>query len=75
MKAFYYCVLFVLFFVAVIGIFSEPEPELDTARWITVFVFSKIAGFAAGYGAYCFMVRWESQGKIHLLDDDKEINQ
>ena len=72
-KAFYYFILFVLGFIAVIGIFSEPGPELDTARWITVFVFSKIAGFAAGYAAYCFVVRWENQGKIHLLDDDKEV--
>lgn len=72
-QSFYYTVLFVLGFIAVIGVFSEPEPELDTARWITVFVFSKIVGFGAGYAVYCFMVRWENQGKTHLLDDEEEV--
>lgn len=49
MKAIYYCILFALGFIALIGIFSEPEPALDTARWTTVFVVSKSVGFAAGY--------------------------
>lgn len=60
-KAFYYTVLFVLSFIALIGIFSEPEPALDTARWTTVFVVSKSVGFAAGYIAYRLMVRWEKR--------------
>lgn len=72
-KAFYYFALLVLFLIAVIGILSEPEPELDMARWITVFVFSKIAGFIAGYATYCLIVRWKNQGKIHLLDNDEKV--
>ena len=71
MKAIYYCILFALGFIALIGIFSEPEPALDTARWTTVFVVSKSVGFAAGYRAYCLMVRWEKEGKIQVLDDDE----
>lgn len=70
-KAFYYTVLFVLGFIATIGIFSEPEPALDTARWTAVFVVSKSVGFAAGYIAYRLMVRWEKEGKIKLPDDDE----
>lgn len=71
MKAIYYCLLFVLGFIAIIGIFSEPEPALDTARWTTVLVVSKSVGFAAGYIAYRLMVRWEKEGKIQVLDDDE----
>lgn len=71
MKAIYYCILFVLFFIAVIGIFSEPEPALDMARWTVVFVVSKSVGFAAGYIAYRLLVLWEKQGKIQVLDDDE----
>lgn len=71
MKAIYYCILFVLGFIATIGIFSEPEPALDTARWTAVFVVSKSVGFAAGYIAYRLLVRWEKQGKIQVLDDDE----
>ena len=71
MKAIYYCILFVLFFIAVIGIFSEPEPALDMARWTVVFVVSKSVGFAAGYIAYRLLVRWEKQGKIQVLDDNE----
>lgn len=71
MKAIYYCILFVLGFIAIIGIFSEPEPALDTARWTTVFVVSKSVGFAAGYIAHRLMVRWEKEGKIKLPDDDE----
>ena len=73
MKAIYYCILFVLGFIAIIGIFSEPEPALDTARWTTVFVVSKSVGFAAGYIAYRLMVRWEKQGKIQVSDDNEEV--
>lgn len=72
-KAFYYCILFVLGFIALIGIFSEPEPALDMTRWTIVFVVSKSVGFAAGYIAYRLLVRWEKQGKIQLLDDDEEV--
>lgn len=71
MKAIYYCLLFVLGFIATIGIFSEPEPVLDMARWTVVFVVSKSVGFAAGYIAYRLLVRWEKQGKIQVLDDDE----
>ena len=70
-KAFYYTVLFVLGFIATIGIFSEPEPALDTARWTAVFVVSKVVGFTAGYIAYRLMARWEKEGKIKLPDDDE----
>lgn len=70
-KAFYYTVLFVLGFIATIGIFSEPEPALDTARWTAVFVVSKSVGFAAAYALYRLMVRWEKEGKIQVLDDDE----
>lgn len=70
-KAFYYTVLFVLGFIALIGIFSEPEPALDMTRWTIVFVVSKSVGFAAGYIAYRLMVRWEKEGKIKLPDDDE----
>ncbi len=73
MKAIYYCILFVLGFIAIIGIFSESEPALDTARWTTAFVVSKSVGFAAGYIAYRLMVRWEKEGKIQVLDDDEEV--
>lgn len=66
-----YYVLFVLTFIAVIGIFSEPEPELDAARWSTVFVISKTVGFAAGYLAYRLMAYWEKQGKIQVSDDEE----
>lgn len=61
MKAIYYCILFVLGFIAIIGIFSEPEPALDMVRWTAVFVISKSVGFAAGYIAYRLMVRWVSK--------------
>ena len=71
MKAIYYCILFVLGFIAIIGIFSEPEPALDMVRWTAVFVVSKSVGFAAGYIAYRLMVRWEKEGKIKLPDDDE----
>ena len=71
MKAIYYCILFVLGFIAIIGIFSEPEPALDTARWTTVFVVSKSVGFAAAYALYRLLVLWEKQGKIQVLDDDE----
>lgn len=73
MKAIYYCILFVLGFIATIGIFSEPEPALDTARWTAVFVVSKAVGFTAGYIAYRLMVRWEKQGKIQVSDDNEEV--
>lgn len=73
MKAIYYCILFVLGFIATIGIFSEPEPALDMARWTTVFIVSKSVGFAAGYIAYRLLVRWEKQGKIQVLDNDEEV--
>lgn len=66
-----YYVLFVLTFIAVIGIFSEPEPELDAARWFTVFIISKTVGFAAGYLAYRLMAYWEKQGKIQVSDDEE----
>lgn len=70
-KAFYYTVLFVLGFIAIIGIFSEPEPALDMVRWTAVFVVSKSVGFAAGYIAYRLMVRWEKEGKIQVSDDEE----
>ena len=73
MKAIYYCILFVLGFIAIIGIFSEPEPALDMVRWTTVFVVSKSVGFAAGYIAYLLLVRWEKQGKIQVSDDNEEV--
>ena len=74
MKAIYYCILFVLGFIAIIGIFSEPEPALDMVRWTAVFVVSKSVGFAAGYIAYRLMVRWEklcNQSKLtyRLISD------
>lgn len=70
-KAFYYTVLFVLGFIALIGIFSEPEPALDMTRWTIVFVVSKSVGFAAAYALYRLMVRREKEGKIKLPDDDE----
>lgn len=70
-KAFYYTVLFVLGFIATIGIFSEPEPALDMTRWTIVFVVSKSVGFAAAYALYRLLVLWEKQGKIQVLDDDE----
>ena len=71
MKAIYYCILFVLGFIAIIGIFSEPDTALDNVRWFTVFFVTKAVGFAAGYAAYRLLVRWEKQGKIQVLDDDE----
>lgn len=70
-KAFYYTVLFVLGFIALIGIFLEPEPALDMTRWTIVFVVSKSVGFAAAYALYRLLVLWEKQGKIQVLDDDE----
>lgn len=73
MKAIYYGILFVLGFIAILGIFSEPEPELDMVRWITAFIVSKSVSFVSGYMAYRLLVRWKKQGKIHILDDDEEV--
>lgn len=70
-KAFYNTVLFVLGFIALIGIFSEPEPALDMTHWTIVFVVSKSVGFAAAYALYRLLVLWEKQGKIQVLDDDE----
>lgn len=70
-KAFYYCILFMLLLVAVIGIFSEPDPALDIPRWFTVFAVTKGAGFAAGYAACRLATRLGKQGKIRLSDDDE----
>ena len=49
--------------IAAIGIFSEPDPALDAARWLTVFILSKTVGLAAGYLAYRVMTRREKQGR------------
>lgn len=57
------CALFVLDIIAAIGIFSEPDPALDAARWLTVFILSKTVGLAAGYLAYRVMTRREKQGR------------
>lgn len=65
-----YYVLFALFFITVIGIFSEPEPTLDATRWFAVFILTKAIGFAAGYLSYRLMAYWEKQGKIQVLDDE-----
>lgn len=66
-----YYVLFALAFIATIGIFSEPEPALDAARWFIVFIIFKTVGFAAGYLAYRLLIKWEKQGKIQVLDDEE----
>lgn len=70
-RTFYYAVLFVLGFITILSIFSEPDTALDNVRWFTVFVVTKAVGFAAGYAAYRLLVRWEKQGKIQVLDDDE----
>lgn len=70
-QAFCYTVLFVLGFIAILGVFSEPDTALDNARWFTVFCVTKAVGFAAGYAAYRLLVCWEKQGKIQVSDDDE----
>lgn len=60
-QSFYYTVLFALGFIALIGIFSEPEPALDMTRWTIVFVVSKSVGFAAAYALYRLLVLWENR--------------
>lgn len=70
-RAFYYTVFFALGFIAILGIFSEPDTALDNVRWFTVFFVTKAVGFTAGYAAYRLLVRWEKQGKIQVLDDDE----
>lgn len=70
-KGLCYSVLCVLAFIAVIGIFSEPEPSLDNLKWFSVFITSKAVGFAAGYLAYRLLLRWEKQGIIEIPDDNE----
>ena len=62
-KAFYYTVLFVLGFIAIIGIFSTPETTAGMAGWAVAFIASKAVGLAAGYAAYRLLVRWEKRGR------------
>ena len=70
-RIFYYTALFALISIAIIGIFSEPEPTSDAARWLTVFILSKAVGFAAGYLAYRLMARRKKHGKPRVSDDEE----
>lgn len=59
-----YYVLIVVFTVAVIGIFSEPNNWLPITHWLYAFTLSKGIGFAAAYIAIQLVKRWDKQGVI-----------
>lgn len=68
-----YYVLFLLGFVATVGIFGVPDDNSPT--WFTDMLLSKVIGFGAGYILYRLIIYWSKRNLIPELDEiakDKE---
>ena len=66
-----YWVLFLVFIIAVLGIFSEPVDTLPRLRYYLTLLISKIVGFGAAWLDWRLIKFWEAKGKLPELSDDQ----
>ncbi len=59
-----YYVLFLIGFVACIGIFGMPDESLSDMRWMIILLISKGIGALAAYIIYKLIAYWEAHNLI-----------
>ena len=64
-----YWVLFLVFVIAVLGIFSEPVDTLPRLRYYLTLLITKIVGFGAAWLDWRLIRYWEAKGKLPELSD------